>query len=140
MTSIPAPAPEAKAYRDEVKVQIQARYEWHNKGTKAWSTAYNGCLIGAAVLSAIAAVIVKLTIWKTYASDIASLCSAMAALCSTLVAGGGFSRKWRANRMARSKLSQLLIDVDNPTIDLEGIRTSLKRIIQEEDEGILGPS
>lgn len=138
MGTEPNPALDATRFRDELKSQIETLYKTHDKGTKAWSTAYNGCLILSAILSAIATMVVKLSFLKMYSTDVVAICSGLATLCTALVAAGGFSRKWRANRTARSRLSQLLIDVNNPTSDLEAIRTSLKKIIQDEDDGIMG--
>jgi hypothetical protein len=33
-----------------------------------------------------------------------------------------------------------MIDVNNPTTNLEDLRTKLKQIIQEEDDAVMGPS
>ena len=147
-TNQPTPAPSAQAQsgsivtdRDHVKDLIDERYQQYDNGTKAWSFAYNTCLMGAAALSAASAVIVKVTfLTQQHATDTAAICSSLAALFSTLIAGGGFARKWRANRIARSKTSQLQIDVLNPAIQVDDLTKSLKQIIEEQDVGIVGPS
>ena len=93
----------------------------------------------SSALSAAAAVMLKIEVAKAYANDASAICAAVAALLTTLIAGGGFSRKWRTNRIARGKISQLLIDVDDPGSDLGKIRNQLKQVINDEDEAIIGP-
>jgi uncharacterized protein YjiS (DUF1127 family) len=114
-----------------------ARFE---TGTRAWSAVYNTCAFGALILSAAAALILKLTAFSFPKEDVAALCSTVAAILSTAVATGGFQRKWRANRKARSALQLLSLDVEGEDVDLHAARERLKQIIEEQDAGTLGPA
>jgi hypothetical protein len=125
--------------RDKLQEDLEVRLKMYNQGSKLWSAAYHTLLYSSATLSTAAAMLVKMTSFKDHAQDISAVLAAVSALFSTYIAGGGFSRKWRANRIARGKISQLLIDISDPSCDLAQLRLQLKQVIQEEDEGIVGP-
>lgn len=125
------------AERKQLREQLLKKYEWYDKGTRAWSSAYNVSLFLSAGLSTTAAVVLKV-LSNQRAQNISTICAAVAALLTTYIAGGGFGRKWKANRLARSSIAQLLIDIDDPKADLAQIRLRLKATMQTEDEGIIG--
>ncbi|HLH36139.1 MAG TPA: hypothetical protein VKX41_15820 [Alloacidobacterium sp.] len=129
---------EAIAARKALQTQIEKQQAIYNLGTVAWSAIYNSCLIGAAILSAAAAIVVKVDAWKAFAVDTAAICAGLSALLNSLNLGGGFDRKWRANRAARSKIKQLLVDISDPTSDMPTIRSQFKQIVNDEDIAIMG--
>lgn len=129
---------DATQYRADVAKELEDRYKFYDTGSKLWSAGYHILLYSSAALSTAAAAVLKITSFKDHAQDVSATFAAVSALFTTYIAGGGFSRKWRANRIARGKISQLLIDVKDPTTDLGQIRLQLKQVIQEEDEGIVG--
>lgn len=128
------------AGRKTLETQIKDQQAIYNRGTIGWSALYNSCLVGAAILSASAAVLVKVEAWKAFAPDTAAICAGVSALLSSLNLGGGFDRKWRANRSARSKIKQLLVDLSDPAVDLANIRTQFKQIVNDQDVAIMGHS
>lgn len=74
-----------------------------------WSGIYWGCTFVAAVLSALAALILKLeTLIRNEGAkkDLAALFSIAAALLITISTSGDFQRKWQANRIAAAELEK----------------------------------
>lgn len=102
-----------------------------------WSFGYHTLIYASAVCSAVASVLLKIDFLKDkHASDISAILAACAALCSTLLAGGGFARKWKANRIARGKVRKLLLEIQNPAPDAAAIRKQLEEVIEEQDKQI----
>ena len=124
---------------EALKDLLYRRRRWYDRGSRLWSTAHHGSLFLAAVLSAASALTLKLDTLARWPerTDLAATLSALAALLGTLAAGGGFQRKWQANRQARGKLDQLIIDQANGA-DANKVGEALKGIIEHEDKSILG--
>jgi hypothetical protein len=93
---------------------LVARAIWDNyletrSNASRWSGVYWGFTFVAAVLSALAAIILKLeTIIKNEAAkkDLAAMLSIVAALLITISTSGDFQRKWQANRIAAAELER----------------------------------
>jgi hypothetical protein len=93
---------------------LVARVIWENyletrANASRWSGLYWGLTFAAAVLSALAAVVVKLeTVIQTEGAkkDLAALFSVAAAVLITISTGGDFQRKWQANRIAAAELER----------------------------------
>ncbi len=62
----------------------------------------------------------------------------MAAALSSLAAAGGFERKWRSNRLSRSRIDGLLMDIENDSPNLSELTNQLKEIIAKHDLEIVG--
>ncbi len=79
-----------------------------------WSGVYWGFTFAAAILSALAALVLKLEFFafRTEAAkkDVAAVCSVAAALLITLSTSGDFQRKWQANRVAAAELERVGYD------------------------------
>jgi hypothetical protein len=94
---------------------LVARAIWDNyRETRAnasrWSGIYWGFTFTAAILSALAALVLKLeTLIKNdgIKKDLAALLSVAAALLITLSSSGDFQRKWQANRIAAAELERI---------------------------------
>ena len=74
-----------------------------------WSGIYWGCTFFAAILSALAALVLKIeTLIKNEGAkkDIAALLAVTAALLVTISTSGDFQRKWQANRVAAGELER----------------------------------
>jgi len=127
--------------RHALRIEVDTFYKRRDRATKMWSALYHGSLYLSAILSATAALILKLDFFKdsTHQTDMSAILAAAAAIIVTLTAAGAFNRKWRVNRTSRSGLEQLRIDLSEPIVDGATIRTKLKEIIQKHDEGIIGP-
>lgn len=126
---------------EEIEHIIKKKLNRADIGAKSWSTLYNGSLIVSALASAIAAIFLKLDITAhlPYRTDISAILAGVAAVLTTIAAAGGFDRKWQINRISRSRLEQLQVDLTNPQVNEEEIREELKQIIEQHEEGILGP-
>lgn len=93
---------------------LVARAIWDNyletrSNASRWSGVYWGFTFTAAVLSALAALILKLeTIIKNEGAkkDLAAMLSIVAALLITISTSGDFQRKWQANRIAAAELER----------------------------------
>lgn len=70
--------------------------------------------------------------------DIATVFTSIAAALAGVAASGGFERKWRSNRLSRSKADCLLIDLGNEKTDPEEVREKYKEIVENHDLEIIG--
>ena len=120
--------------------ELERWYKWYNWGCHFWSSLHHGSLYGAAVFSAASALVLKLDSLKDLStrSDVGAALATVAALTATLAAAGGFRRKWQSNRISRGLISELRIDLTDPTSNSTEIRKSLKRIIDQHDRAIIG--
>jgi hypothetical protein len=91
-----------------------ARVIWDNyletrANAARWSGVYWGLTFAAAVLSALAALVLKLESFvksEGTKKDLAALLSVAAALMITISTSGDFQRKWQANRIAAAELER----------------------------------
>ena len=126
--------------RGELIALVDKKYNEYRSGAKSWSGIYHGCLFSSIIASAVATLFLKLEILKnTYQSDIAASLALLAAILTAMTAEGGFNRKWRANRVSRSRTEQLKTDTSDPAIDGADVRKRLNEIIRQHDEVIIGP-
>ncbi|TQM26474.1 hypothetical protein FB390_6671 [Nocardia bhagyanarayanae] len=100
--------------------------------------AHHVSLIGAAVLSAAAALAIQIP--DPPQADLAAICATVAALLSTLNIVGGFETKWQANRNAFYDLDSLLLDADDPATSLEDIRKGYKQAVYAQRMTWIAPS
>ena len=101
---------------------------------------YHGCLFTSVIASSVATLFLKLDFLKnTNQSDIAASLALLAAILTAITAEGGFNRKWRANRVSRSRTEQLRTLTSDPAMDGKEIRQRLNEIIRQHDEVIIGP-
>ena len=93
---------------------LVARVIWDNyletrANAARWSGVYWGLTFAAAVLSALAALVLKLETFvrsEGAKKDLAALLSVAAALIITISPSGDFQRKWQANRTAAAELER----------------------------------
>jgi hypothetical protein len=108
-----------------------------------WSAAYYGCLFGAAFLSALAGVVLKLEglqAWPRMRNDGAALAAMVAALLITLSTTGDFQRKWQANRIAAADMENLAYELIIPHTfaELRAVVVEIQRINEARNKGIVG--
>jgi dTDP-4-dehydrorhamnose reductase len=120
-----------------ISAKISDLLEEYYRGQKLWSAATHGSTIVVVVASAVAALLAQSkTSWFGHSgADIATLLSLAVAIISTVQSRIGFERKWIANRMTRSALSQLDIDAKlgaNP----DDLAKTLKDILAKHDQSI----
>jgi hypothetical protein len=104
------------------------------EGQRSWSTAHHVsafgsilCSVGAGALLQIAALPVG------YAAVLTSFAAAL----SSIAAAGGFQRKWRSNRLSRSRVDALLIDIAGEDPNIQELAKQLKEIISDHDREIV---
>jgi hypothetical protein len=88
---------------------ILDNYDETRRNASRWSGVYWGFTFGAAALSALAALVLKLeTIITSEGAkkDVAASLSVLAALLITVSSSGDFQRKWQANRIAAAELER----------------------------------
>ena len=89
---------------------ILDNYHETRQNASSWSGVYWGFTFTAAILSALAALVLKLEtpFFKTEAAkkDFAATASVAAALLIPLSTSGDFQRKWQANRIAAAELER----------------------------------
>jgi hypothetical protein len=108
---------------------------WFHKGQRGWSIAHHITIFGSIVCSIVAGAILQAK-EPTYSGYAAVLTSIAAALTS-LAAAGGFERKWRSNRLSRSRVDGLLIDIESDAPNIPDLASQLKDIIARHDEEIV---
>lgn len=94
-----------------VAKSLADNYKETRTSAKKWSGIYWGFTFAAALLSALAALILKVeSIFSNndgLKKDLAATFSVCAALLITISTSGDFQRKWQANRIAASELERL---------------------------------
>jgi len=125
-----------EAYTKVVHAQLKQWVRW----TRMWSVAHHGSLFLAALLSAAAALVLQLKsiTWSADTkADAAAVLAASAAVLGGISSAGGFARKWRTNRLTRSKLEQLNLYLMDPDCDLKMVERELVEMVKVHNEGIL---
>jgi len=56
-----------------------------------------------------------------------------------MAAAGGFSRKWRSNRMSRSRVDGILLDLKDDNCDVLDLAAQLKFVIFQHDQEVVTP-
>lgn len=126
---------------DELKAEIEKQRKWHYAGQRQWSFAHHTTTFGAAILSLVVVAISQAKDWTPSGlsrDSLIALISLVAAILAVLASKGSYERKWIANRMTRSKLDALRLDLLDDQVDPISIKDSLKRIIAEHDVAITG--
>ncbi len=126
--------------KNELKDYVSKKLNSHSLWTKLWSFAHHGFLFGAAILSASAAIILKVIpdLSTISSENLAAIFASIAALMSTIGGLGGFQRKWQTNRRTKSSLEKLQIELMSDQVDTPKIRSSLQETIVKHHEGIIG--
>jgi hypothetical protein len=129
---------EAEALRAEL-----ARWrDSFQAGSRAWSLAHHVTAFGAAIISVAVGFIIQRPESWTLAGlsrdSLSTVLALLAAVLATIAATGGFERKWHSNRLSRSKIDLLRLDLLDPTPDFQTIRSELKLIIAAHDRAIIG--
>jgi len=101
---------------------------------KRWSCVHHLSLFGSILCSVGAGALIQVF----NRADVASILTALAAALTGIAASGGFERKWRTNRLSRSKADCLLIDLDASNANETEIRKSYKLAIEQHDIEIVG--
>jgi len=143
-TSLPALKPMIASGTQTLYVASLLNYTEYRANSGRWSFAYFGCTFGAAILSAMASVILKLDLLASrdaLRKDLAAISAALAALLITLATMGRFEEKWRANRLAASAMENTAYDLAKPgadeTTNITAIITQMQEINKVRDDAVV---
>lgn len=121
------------------KVQLKLECErWRRQfyhGQVAWSIAHHTAHFGSIVASLTAGALLQ--VQSEHLKMWASLLTAVAAALTGMAAAGGFERKWRSNRLSRSKIDGLLLDLECHASDVDSINRQLKDVILLHDQAVV---
>jgi hypothetical protein len=126
--------------KEAVNEKIQTDYSEFRAAARYWSGAYHGCQFGSAILSAAAALVLKLETIGDLAirNDWGAILAALAALLITILTTGRFKEKWEANRVAAFAVRDLSYQIEKNDANLDQILTSLQYIGISRNNAILG--
>ncbi len=108
------------------------------KGQTNWSVAHHAATFGSIICSITASLLIPLK--TTESSVAATTLTTLAAALTSLSSSGGFARKWRSNRLSRSKIDALLMDLEADDADLAKLTQTLKEIMLAHDQEIVNSS
>ena len=116
----------------------QEATKWHvrfYRGQKNWSAAHHFAIFGSIICSVTAGAILQFD--HPHVAGIASVFTSIAAALTSLAVSGGFERKWRSNRLSRSRIDGLLIDIEAEAPNIPDLTEKLKDIIAKHDQEIV---
>ena len=119
--------------------QIEDQLGHYDRGRKWWSKLYHGSLYGSALLSALAALVLKLDLFKRkpyrkYQNDLAALLASLAAILITFNGGGEFYKRWQLDRLAQKSTEDLRDDFNTKCMTVDEVRVKLSEIKQKQSE------
>ncbi|MGZ6223162.1 MAG: hypothetical protein ACXWMW_10515 [Syntrophales bacterium] len=115
--------------------KVEEWHEWFQIGQKNWSFVYHVSVFGSIICSIAAGALLQVK--SVDLVGLSSVLTSMAAVLTSLAAAGGFERKWRSNRLSRSRVDCLLIDIDAENPNLPDLIDQLKDIIIKHDQEIV---
>lgn len=125
-----------------VAAAIVGNYRETRQIASLWSFLYWGFAWGAAVLSALAGLILKLESLgqdEKRKKDIAALLTTTAALLVTISTGGDFQRKWQANRTAAAEIERTGYEfLEHQGGDGRGYLSQVRDALYQRHMAILG--
>lgn len=110
-------------------------HDWFQKGQKSWSVAHHVTVFGSIICSVLAGAVLQVK--SSDLAGFAAVLTTIAAALTSLAAAGGFERKWRSNRLSRSRVDCLLIDLQADSPNISELAAQLKDIIAKHDLDIV---
>ncbi|WP_445663588.1 hypothetical protein [Enterobacter soli] len=105
------------------------------RGQMFWSFAHHLSIFGSIICSVTSGVLLQINTQEY--SVLASVLTTIAAALTAIATAGGFERKWRSNRLSRSKIDCLLIDIEVSNVADKSLYEKLKKIIGDHDQEIV---
>jgi len=132
--------PMGSSERNQLQNTLDHSFEEFRSNARNWSFAYHFFLFGAAILSAVAALVLKLegTLDIKKRNNWGAALAAVSALLVTIMASGGFQRKWEANRLAAFEVRNLQLELQKSDSDHDKILERLQRINAVRNQIIVG--
>ena len=122
-----------KCQRNLLTEKIDTWRKKRNLAQTSWSFVHHFALFGSIISSVVAGALIQyeLTTWATVSTTIAAALTGIAS-------SGGFERKWKSNRLSRSRADCLLLELDNEENDINGIRVKFEKTIEKHDLEVVG--
>ena len=121
---------------------IAAVFDEYRNIARMWSAVYNGCVLGAAALGILAALVLKLESAPKLAlekKDAAAALASVGAILAALSSSGDFQMKWQANRSAVADVERIAVRLLAPTSpNLDEIYAELGAIAEERHLKLIG--
>lgn len=126
--------------RDVVVDKIRADYQEFRRAARNWSGVYHTFQFGAAMLSAVAALMLKIEGVGNLQTrnDWGAALAAASTLFITLLTTGRFKDKWEANRIAAFAVRDLSYAIETTGANLDQILTDLRHIGLTRNNAIVG--
>jgi hypothetical protein len=114
----------------DVRKRIDEDYDDYCKNARKWSWVYHGFQFGGAILSAMAALVLKTESIGSVQSrnDFGALIAALSALVITILITGRFKDKWEANLLATFAVHDLKCEIEKEGKDQNKILKKLQDI------------
>lgn len=100
---------------------------------RKWSGVHHFVLFGSIISSVLAGALIQLE-----KVEAATVLTTIAAVLTGIAASGGFERKWKSNRLCRSRADCLLLELDNEKTDINLVREKLACAIEKHDLEVVG--
>ncbi len=125
---------------EKVMHKIETDYQEFRGAARWWSGAYHGFQFGGAILSAIAAIVLKIESIGSLQirNDLGAAFAAASALLITIMTTGRFKDKWEANRIAAFAVRDLGYEIEKQEADPTQILNDLQRISLIRNNTIVG--
>ncbi len=126
--------------RDTVTAKIQKDFQEFRGAARNWSGVYHTFQFGAAILSAVAALVLKIEGVGSLQTrnDWGAALAAASTLFITLLTTGRFKDKWEANRIAAFAVRDLGYEIETTGANLDKILTDLRHIGLTRNNTIVG--
>ncbi|AHK17495.1 MAG: hypothetical protein VB954_04130 [Thalassolituus sp.] len=115
---------------------IERISQWRDEryhAQRRWSFAHHLVLFGSIIASVLAGTLIQINMTQH-----ASLLTTLAAVLTAIAASGGFERKWKSNRLSRSRADRMLLALDDDEADLHDVRAQLAQAIEKHDMEVVG--
>lgn len=110
--------------------------KWHRfyrRGEVSWSIAHYTTVFGAILCSVIAGTVLVFSQDAESGKHWGTFWTSIAAALGSIGVAGGFQAKWRSNRLSRSQIDCIAIDLLGASPDLPGLAAQLKKVIAQHD-------
>lgn len=121
--------------KNTFKYEATKWHAWFYKGQKNWSVIHHATVFGSIICSVSAGALLQVK--GPDMTGFATILTSIAAALTSLGVSGGFERKWRSNRLSRSLVDGLLIDIEAESPDINDLADQLKDIIARHDQEIV---
>jgi hypothetical protein len=125
---------------DIVAAKIRGDYQEFRRAARNWSGVYHAFQFGAAILSTVAALVLKIEGVGSLQTrnDWGAALAAAAALFITILTTGRLKDKWEANRIAAFAVRDLGYAIETTGANLDQILTDLRHIGLTRNNAIVG--